>query len=225
MRRFNRYFFLGISLAIVGCASHHRYGTAEFRERGVDITKLALDEDGLTEKQIEVISSTKPPVEYPIDIAVIFLKNGYIGSKSEDIFAYEFTQRLKSSPKVDRITLIPDFLVPQRLSFNSMQELGIRSLSEYVVVFNLDSDELFKWTKIVESKFEINSSISYIIVDSYTSAMVTSDRLFSKQEYIGQLFKLEEREQAQKQLFQEQARILSENLDALFSDSSENTVR
>lgn len=199
-----------------GCATHRAYDTSQFRQRDVQYEKIALNKDGLTREQIKVISSTKPPKTFPVDISLILLKNGYINSTAEDIFVRNIIKGLSKSRKIKRVTVIPDFLVAQPVSFNTIQELGVRSLSEYVVVFYLDARELFTWTKIIETQYEINSAIAFILVDSYTSAMLTSDKLYSTQKYKKKMFALGEQKKAQETLFSEQAALLGKKINRLF---------
>ena len=202
------------------CATHRSYDTGQFREREIQYSQIALDKDGLSQKQIEVITSTKPPKSFPVDIAILILKNGYINPQIEDTFTYNVIHELNESKKIKRITLIPNFLVPKPISFNAIQELGVRSLSEYIIVFNIDSSELFRWTNILKDKYEITSSVNFIIVDSFTSAMLTSDKLFSTQEYYERLFELDEQRKAQKILFSEQSNLLAEKIEELFSKTN-----
>jgi hypothetical protein len=204
---------------VIGCAAPVRYDMAEFRTREIEYGNIALDRDGLTREQIETIAATKPPTSFPVDIALIVLINGYLDPRTKDDFIFTAVTELKKSDKIERITLIPDFLVPGTLDFNAIQELGVRSLSEYAIVFNIDASELFVWTKIIETKFEINSSVNYIFVDSFTSAMLTADKLTTSREYEANLFTLGERREAQKILFTEQAQDLAIQIDRLLGSA------
>jgi len=205
-----------MAILMTGCASHRMYDTAQFRDREIQHKQVALHEGGLTAEQIKVISSTQPPDTFPVDVSVIIIKNGYIDTRLEEIFSYGLVQELKSSEKISRITLVPNFLIPDNLSFNTIQELGVRSLSEYVLVFYLDASEIFRWTAILSSKYEVSSSISFILVDSATSAMLTADRLYSTEQYKENLFEIGEQEKAQKAIFSEQSQLLGKKLDSLF---------
>ena len=90
-----------------GCATHRAYDTSQFRERDIQYEKIALNKDGLTREQIKVISSTKPPKIFPVDISLIFLKNGYIDSTVEDIFARTIIKELSKSRQIKRVTVMP----------------------------------------------------------------------------------------------------------------------
>ena len=71
-------------------------------------------------------------------------------------------------------------------------------------------------TKILQTKYEINSSITFLMVDSYTSAMLTADKLYSTQEYKNNLSELEEQRKAQKIIFTEQSTLLAKKISQLF---------
>ncbi len=200
---------------LVGCATHQSYDSASFRQRDIGNQDVALSKNGLSREQIDIISSTKPPVSYPIDVSIVVLSDRYISSRAQHIFTYELVQSLKRIDKIERVTLLPKFIIPQKVDFNALQELGVRSLSEYIIVFDLNSKEFFNWTKIFESEFEISSSISYIIVDSFTSAMMTADKLHSTQTYRESLFSSQGERKAQKIIFSEQARLLAQSIKEL----------
>lgn len=206
-----------ILMILIGCMASSMYDTGQFRDRDVRYEELALDEEGLTEQQIKAISSTKPPKEFPVDIAILFIRDRYFNLEVEDMFAFNLVEQLKKSDKIDRITIIPDFLIPPRVSFNIIQELGVRSLSEYVLVFYLNAADIFRSTKIYESEYEITSTASFIIVDSYTSAMLTSEKLYSTERYTQRPLERDERRWAQNRIFSKQAQLLGEKIDELFS--------
>lgn len=208
---------LMIITLFTGCAAHQSYDTSQFRDRDINTDKIALDKDGLSLDQIKMISSTKPPDTFPIDVAIIIIIDGYINSEIEHIFTYEIISELKNYNKIKRITIIPKFLLPGQLGFNSIQELGVRSLSEYTLVLHINSSDIFNWTRILDSQYEAHSSIDYILVDNFTSAMLTSDKLFSKQIYNTNILEINEKREAQKQLFSEQGKLLANNIEALFS--------
>ena len=218
MKMLNVTFILIITILLSACASHRSYETSQFREREIQYSQIALDKDGLSHEQIKVITSTKPPESYPFYIAIIILKNGYIDPQIEDTFTYNIVNELNKSKKIKRITIIPEYLVATPINFNAIQELGVRSLSEYIIVFNIDGSELFKWTTIIKGKYELTSSVDFIIVDSFTSAMLASDKLYSTQEYFENLFELDEKRKAQKVLFTEQSKLMANEIDVLFAN-------
>jgi len=206
-----------VVVVFAGCATHRPYEISAFREEPVEFAAVTLHEGGLSAEQIDVIKATRPPHQFPVDVAVILIRRGRISTRAEEMFSHDLIQTLDASDRIGRVTLVPSFLVPETISFPSIQELGVRSLSEYVLVFYLDAAKFMESTCIESNRYELSSSISYILVDSGTSAMLTADRLHSLQEYTDHLFKSGEEKKALETLFSEQARLLGGQLDALFA--------
>jgi hypothetical protein len=202
--------------ALAGCATHSAYDTARFRDREYAVKRITLNDGGLNSSQIQAIASTKPPAKFPIDISIIVTHDGSIRNEMEQLFMSKAIAKVKSSPVIDRIVPIPKFLLPAQLNFSIIQELGIRTLSEYVIVFVLDPETFFQWTRILETEFKITSAIDFIVVDAQTTAILSSDRLFSTITYTENLFKAGEREKAQEEIFSEQGEVLGRKITELF---------
>lgn len=217
MKKFN--VLLCFSFLAVSCAQHSAYDTAQFRDREFISDKITLSEGGLTKAQIQAITSTKPPSQFPIDLSIIMIKDRYINNEIEQLFLSQIIEQLKKSENIKRIVPIPKYIIPDKVTFSIIQELGIRTLTEYVVVFILDAESFFRHTKIIETKFEITSAADFIIVDSHTTAILTSDRLFSQTTYQQNLFKVGEKKKAQIEIFTEQGKLLGEILSKLFTTS------
>jgi phosphoribosyl-dephospho-CoA transferase len=208
---------LGLLAAILpGCATHSGYDTFQARESEYTTGSIALQEGGLTSEQIEAIRRTRLTSDYPVDISLILIRNGYIDPEQEKILISSVVDRLKKNDKIARVIPVPDFLVPQKINFAKIQELGIRTLSEYVLILYLDARTLFKWTVIIETEYEIESVIDYLLVDSQTTAIMATDKLYSKVLYKANIFKPHEREKAQEEIFSEQGEILGEKMKNLF---------
>lgn len=211
-------FKIAVGLLIFsGCAQHSGYNTARFRERAYNTGQIALTPDGLSASEVAAITRTKPPQNFPVDVSVILIKDGFVSNEMEQRLLSAVIDSLQASEKIDRVVPIPKFLLPQQVNFSAIQELGIRTLTEYVAVFVLDADALFKSTKIVDSKFRVTSAIDFILVDAQTTAIMASDRLLSRKDYSESLFKTGEGEIAQKEVFSEQGGILGGKISALFS--------
>jgi hypothetical protein len=191
--------------------------TAELRAPGAAFGRVTVGAGGLSPEQIQAIAETPPPPGRPVDLALVFLEQGALQGTLEDSFAFAVVEALQASDDFDRITPLPAFIVPAQPSFDSLQELGVRSLSEYVLVFHLSSDDVFEWTRIVDTQWQLQSSISFLLLDSRTGAMLTADRLFSTQNYRDRLFETEESEKARRELLAAQAALLGRKLATLFS--------
>jgi len=123
---------------------------------------------------------------------------------------------LRKYEKIARVIPVPTFLIPQKINFAKIQELGIRTMSEYVLVLYLDASTLFKWTVIIETEYEIESIVDFLLVDSQTTAIIATDKLYSSVLYRANIFKPGEREKAEIEIFAEQGEILGEKMKGLF---------
>jgi hypothetical protein len=209
---------LGVSavlLLFTGCGGY-ALETAEIRERDYNVSKVTLTQNGLSQAEINSISQTKYPKEFPVDLSIIVMKDYYVDNSMEQIFLKNIVDSLKLSKKIDRIVPLPRFLIPQEISFPKIQELGIRSLSEYMVVFNIDSETFFHIEELINSKIEITSAIDFILVDSKTTAIVAADKLYSSLLYDTQVFKDTNKRKAQEEIFSEQGKAFSKIIAGLF---------
>jgi len=223
-------FKLFLSLVFVmilgSCASNRSSETASFKYKpyNIDMQNIALNPNGLSAEQIKVISATKPPKDFPVDVAIIFISNGYIASDLKEELQYGVIEELKKSNEIERITIIPNFIVPRNLSFASIQELGIRSLSEIVIIFNMDSNSIYQQFNLFSAdKIKITSKIDYMIIDSQTSAILTTEKLYSEKIYDEKIFKQNENRKAIKNIISDQTKILGNSINILFQKADNMT--
>jgi hypothetical protein len=191
-------------------------GSASVRDRDYEINEIMLSPRGLTPEQIRVISSTKLPKSYPVDISILVVKDRGIDTETEYLFLESMMDGIGKSDKIGRIVPIPKLIFPSQLNFTSIQELGIRTLTEYVAIFVLQSESTFRSTKLVESKYKYTSMADFMLVDPQTTAIMASDRIYSENIYEKNLFKTGEEEKAKKELFVSQGRAVGELLANLF---------
>jgi hypothetical protein len=206
---------LAVLLLFNGCGGY-ALETAEIRERDYNVSKVTLTPNGLSQAEINSISQTKYPKEFPVDLSFVVMKDYYVDNSMEQIFLKNIVDSLKLSKKIDRIVPLPRFLIPQEISFPKIQELGIRSLTEYVVVFNINSETFFHIEELINSKIEITSAIDFILVDSKTTAIVAADKLYSSLLYDTQVFKDTNKRKAQEEIFSEQGKAFSKIIAGLF---------
>jgi hypothetical protein len=208
-------FFLTF-LFFTSCAYHSAYDTTRLRDREYRTNQITLTEGGLSSDQIKTITSTKLPTTFPVDLSIILVKNGYIDNETEQLFMKNVIESLKSSDKINRIVPIPKFLIPANINFSVIQELGIRTLTEYVILLVVDAQSFFNYTKIIETQFRITSAVDFILVDPQTTAILTSDRIFSEKLYNENLFKTGEKQKAKEEIFSEQGELLGKSIAELF---------
>jgi hypothetical protein len=211
-----------LALILTACNSA-TYGTAEFRDRAYNLGTLAISEDGLTAEQIRVLTSTKPPSDFPVDVALIVMKNHYLDDEVEHLLVSGLVNGVKACSQIGRITPIPRFLVPGTLGYPAIQELGIRTLSEYVLVLSINPDVFFKSTKIIESKYKISSAVDVLLLDAQTTAILTADRLYSFKIYTDNILGTDEEEAAKIELFSLQGKLLGEKLAELFNRAGQGS--
>jgi hypothetical protein len=216
----NRLIYTLLTLSIIsylfcGCGGYS-LETAKMRESDYNVSKITLTQNGLTQAEINTISHTKYPKEFPVDVSILIMKDYYVDNSMEQIFLKNIVDSLRTSKKIDRIIPIPRFLIPNEISFPKIQELGIRSLSEYTAVFNINAETFFHIEEIVNSKVEITSTIDFILIDSKTTAIVASDRLYSSIIYDGQVFKNTNKRKAQEEIFAEQGKEFSKIISNVF---------
>jgi hypothetical protein len=209
-------FAICLAFLLSGCASHQGLNTGEFRAREYKTNIITLNDGGLTPQQVSAIASTKPPSAFPVDVSIIIVKDWQVDSNMETLFLQNIVAELEKSAEIKRVVPIPKFLMPERINFQVIQELGIRALTEYVLVFVLDGESAFRWTNIVQSKFEAASIVDCMIVDAQTTAIMASDRLHSRVEYTDNLFKTGEADRARNEVFEEQSKLLGEQIRKLF---------
>ena len=206
-----------VVLLFAGCATSDRMGSAEFRERDYTVGKVTLSPQGLTPSQIRTITSTTLPASYPIDFSLIVVKDHYVSPELEYLFTSSIVDEIQKSEKIARVVPIPKLIFPRELTFTAIQELGIRTLTGYVAIFVLDTDSAFKYTKILESEYNITSAVDFLLVDPQTTASMASDKIFSEIIYKENIFKTGEKEKAQKEIFTEQGKEVGELLVELFN--------
>ena len=206
---------LATALTISGCATHRGYDTARMRQREYAVNRIALTQGGLTREQIRAITSTRPPEKFPLDVCIILMKNGPLEAEDEHLFVSIVAGELRKSERIDRVVPVPEFLLPGQLTFAGIQELGIRSLTEYVLVFVIDTESFFRWTKVLETKYEIASVVDFFVVDPQTTAIMASDRVLSTVAYEQNLFRLGEKRKALAEVFEEQGKVVGSKMAAL----------
>ena len=73
------------SLLLVGCATSS-LETAQMRDRDYNVSKITLTQNGLSQAEINSISKTKYPTEFPIDFSIVLMKDYYVDNSMEQIF-------------------------------------------------------------------------------------------------------------------------------------------
>ena len=208
-------FTVFMAMLAAGCSAT-ALETAKFRSLSYETNNLTITENGLTQVEINSITQTKPPTRFPVDLSFVTMKDRYVDNSMEQVFLKNIVDSLKGNSKIGRLVPIPGFIIPKSLNIPRLQELGIRTLTEYIIVLNIDSDTFFKIEELINSRVEINSTVEFVVIDSRTTAIVAADRLFSRIEYESQVFKNTNRQKAFEQLYAEQGKLLSKTIADMF---------
>jgi len=206
-----------VSLICLGCAAAPaKYDSFSYRETHFNETNVTISEKGLNKDQINNILSTKFPPKNTVSLAVIFLyRYNTYGSNNKELSYYIMTQG-KNINKVEKFVPIPRIFIPQKLTFDIIQDLGIRSLCEYTLIFYNNSNRTMTFSQWVTGEFKFESDIEFSLIDNQTTAIIASDRLYSSLLKKGRSDK--EIEEAEDEIYTLQAKLLAEKLNMLFNN-------
>jgi hypothetical protein len=211
------------ALAFAGCATDS-YDTFRARATQYDTANITVNPTGLSAEQIKTILSTRFPKKDRVSIALFYLvgpKGGYRGYDSgasvEDELKTCLVRGLAKSANVDRLVPIPPVLVPAALTFDIIQQLGIRSLSEYSLIVYGDAYSASSWQKFAEGKYTFNSKVDFLLVDNETTAIIAADKLISNIDVKIEVFNDIEYTKAKAALFAEQEKAITAKMNALFA--------
>jgi hypothetical protein len=125
-----------LSLIFLGCAgAPESYDSFSSRQSSFTETNMAISDKGLSKEQITTILSTKFPPKNTVSLAVIFLYRYNTYNSNNKELSYYMMNQGKNINKVEKFVPIPRIFIPQILTFDIIQDLGIRSLCEYTLIF------------------------------------------------------------------------------------------
>jgi len=88
--------------------------------------------------------ATDFPPDAPVSIATFYLvKNDTWNSRSDYDPMPAIIEAMQEETFVSRVVPIPKILTPEQLTFDSIQQIGLRSLSEYSVLLYGDAEKSF----------------------------------------------------------------------------------
>ncbi|MCL1929144.1 MAG: hypothetical protein FWG07_10190 [Treponema sp.] len=189
---------------------------SEFRrERNNSETNFTISDKGLNREQIDTILSTKFPPEHTVSMAIMFLYRFNTYSPNNDGLSFYIMDQGKNINKIEKFVPIHRVFVPQRITFELIQDLGIRSLCEYTLIFYSYSNRSMTFSQWLSGEFKFESDIEFSLIDNRTTAIIASDRLKSSIIKKGRSNK--DIEEAEKEIYALQATLLAEKLNDLFS--------
>jgi hypothetical protein len=212
------FFVLFPVLFFVGCSTApESYNSFSYRANDFNESSITISENGLGRDIINNILATEFPPENTVSIAVIFLYsyNSYNGNNNG--LSYYIMNEGKNINDVEKFVPVPRIFIPQKLTFDSIQELGIRSLCEYTLLFYTRSNKSMTFSQFIHGEFKFESDIEFSLIDNQTTAIIASDRLYSSVIKKRQLLSDKDIEEAEDEIYTLQANLLSEKLNTLFN--------
>jgi hypothetical protein len=207
-----------LSLFFFACAAAPAsYDSFSYRESRFTETNVTVSEKGLSKEQIDSILSTKFPPQNRVSLAVIFLYRFNTYSANNNGLSYYIMNQGKNINNVEKFVPIPRIFIPQKLTFDIIQDLGIRSLCEYTLIFYNNSNRTMTFYQWITGEFKFESDIEYSLIDNQTTAIIASDRLHSSILKKGRSDK--DIEEAEDEIYTLQAKLLAEKLNILFNNS------
>ena len=208
-----------LSVLSIGCASKAPsvYDSFSYRTNDFNETNIAVSDKGLSRDVISNILSTKFPPENEVSIAVIFLYryNSYTGTNNG--LSYYIMNEGKNINNVEKFVPVPRIFIPPKLTFDIIQELGIRTLCEYTLLFYNNSNRTMTFSQFIHGEFKFESDIEFSLIDNQTTAVIASDRLYSniikKRSFLNDT----DVEEAEDEIYTLQAKLLTEKLNKLFN--------
>lgn len=98
------------------------------------------------------------------------------------IQAYQdlFAEKLKQSPRITKVSIIPDLLISKSPSFTSIREAGVRMQTDIVLVYSITSDTYAKYKFFARPEIKAFATTQLILMDLRTglipfSTIVTKD--------------------------------------------------
>ena len=207
-----------LSLFFIGCAvAPSSYDSFSYRTNDFGETNITISETGISQEIIENILTTKFPPENAISIAVIFLYRYNSYNANNNGLSYYIMNVGKNINYVEKFVPVPRIFIPQKLTFEIIQELGIRSLCEYTLIFYNTSNRSMTFSQFIHGEFKFESDIEFSLIDNQTTAIIASDRLYSSVIKKRQLLSDKDIEEAEDEIYTLQAKLLSEKLTILFN--------
>ena len=214
------WFFVILPLLFAGCAmAPSSYGSFSHRESDFNETNITVSEKGLSRDQINSILATKFPPGNTVSLAVIFLYKYNSYSANNNGLSYYIMNHGKNVTNVEKFVPIPRIFIPQKLTFDIIQDLGIRSLCEYTLIFYNNSNKTMTFSQFFKGEFKFESDIEFLLIDNQTTAIIASDRLYSSIIKKRQFLSDTDIEEAEDEIYTFQAELLVEKLNALFGKS------
>ena len=103
-------------------------------------------------------------------------------AKTQQAYLDLFSQQLRQSPRVTRLSIIPELLIPKTPSFTQLREVAVRMQADVVVVYAIANDVYARYKFFNKPDIKAFATTQLIVLDVRTglvpfSTLVTKDYL------------------------------------------------
>ena len=212
------YKFFPLLFILLSCAyAPATYDSFSYRESDFNITNVTVSDRGLSLEQISSILSTQFPPENDVSIAVIFLSTFNSRSVNVNSFPYYVMNIGQNISGVEKLVPIPRIFIPRNLTFDIIQDLGIRSLCEYTLIFYNSSGRSMTFSQMLRGEYRFESDIEFSLIDNQTTAIIATDRLYTNIIWRRENWQSTDMDEAEHEVYTLQAALLIEKLNQLFT--------
>ncbi len=88
--------------------------------------------------------------------------------KSQQEYLDLFNSKLKQSERVTKVYKIPDLLIPRNPTFTDIREAAVRTQSDMVVIYFINSDLYLKYKMFSKNEIKAFATIQLVIMDVRT---------------------------------------------------------
>jgi hypothetical protein len=222
-------FLLAAAMLLSGCSTAS-YGTSSFRPAAPAMDGIAVPAGSLTSDQINAILATKFPPAKPVSLAIFYLVKPRYAGASDPARDYDpmpaIVAKLRASGLFVKVVPVPPFLLPvsnilvPAASIDAIQQIGIRTLSEYSLVLTGNAENVLFSYKSPLGNTMISSTLNVLLLDNRSSAIIATDKLFSEFQTPADFFSDKNAHETMEKLYGEQSEVLVKKLQDLFTARS-----
>jgi hypothetical protein len=200
---------------LASCATAMRsYDTTGFRDTSMNASNIAVGEGGLSADRIASILATRFPPKEPVSVSIFYMAGRPYDSDYDPMLA--IVAKLRNLSFVERIVIVPNILFSRAMSIDVIQQIGIRSLSEYSIVFFGDARNIFFTHKSPLGTYVVSSTLEFMVIDNRTTAIIATDKLFSEFDTTFELFSDKAYRESLEKTYDIQSQTLQAKLKELF---------
>lgn len=105
--------------------------------------------------------------------------------KTQQSYLDSFTSKLRQSPRVQKVSVVPEIVVSKSPSFTQLREAAVRLQSDIVVVYSISSDIYSRYKIFSNPDLKAFATTQLIVLDVRTgmvpfSTIVTKDQMSKK---------------------------------------------